>query len=116
MPSVATNSLGDLQFTFEESGDTAYPSIYSVAVTFAGLGGTGAATEGPLTRITAGQGAEQDSQDFGEYFSTTIDPCDDTTFWGTGEYFISSETSKTGINWMSRIYTTTISTPKECIF
>jgi hypothetical protein len=116
MPSVAMNSLGNLQFTFEESGDTAYPSIYSVAVTFAGLGGTGAATEGPLKLITTGQGAEEDSQDFGEYFSTTIDPCDDTTFWGTGEYFQTSETSKTGINWQSRIYTTATSTPQECIF
>jgi hypothetical protein len=116
MPSVATNNLGNLQFTFEESGDTAHPSLSTVAVTFTGLGGTGAAHEGPIKQIIAGQGDEQDSEVFGEYYSTTIDPCDDSTFWGTGEYFISSETSKTGINWLSRIYTTATSTPKECIF
>jgi hypothetical protein len=116
MPSVATNSLGNLQFTFEESGDTSYPSIYTVPVTFKGLGGTGAATEGPITRVIAGQGDEQDSEIFGEYYSMTIDPCDDTTFWGTGEYFVNNETSKTGFNWLTRIYTTATTTPKICTF
>jgi len=116
MPSVATNSSGNLQFTFEESGDTAYPSIYTVPVTFSGLGGTGAATEGTPKIVTAGGGDEQDSEIFGEFFSTTIDPCDDSTYWGTGEYFKSPETSKTGFNWQTRIYTTATSTPKVCTF
>lgn len=114
MPSVAMNYLGNLHFTFEESSDTAHPSIYSVGVSFANLGGTGGTTEGAVKLITAGKGDELDSDDFGEYFSTTIDPCDDTTFWGTGEYFGTSETSKTGINWQSRIYTTAPSPPQEC--
>jgi len=116
MPSVATNSLGNLQFTFEESGDTFYPSIYTVPVTFRGVGGTGTATEGTPKIITGGGGDQQDSTVFGEYYSTTIDPCDDTTFWGTGEYFKSAENSKTGFNWQTRIYTTATSTPLECTF
>ena len=69
MPSVATNNLGNLQFTFEESGDTAHPPSLTVAVTFfTGLGGTGAAHEGPIKQIIAGQGDEQDSEVFGEYY------------------------------------------------
>jgi hypothetical protein len=116
MPSIATNSAGNLQVTFEESGDSAHPSIYTVPVTFAGLGGTGAATEGTPQLITAGHGDQQDSDIFGEYFSTTIDPCDDATFWGTGEYFSTNETSTTGFNWQTRIYTTAKTTPTECTF
>jgi hypothetical protein len=116
MPSVATNSAGNLQFTFEESGDTFYPSLYTVPVTFAGLGGTGAATEGTVKLIVGGGGDQEDSEIFGEYYSTTIDPCDDATFWGTGEYFRNAETSKTGLNWQTRIYTTATSTPTECTF
>jgi hypothetical protein len=116
MPSVAMNSLGNLQFTFEESGDTAYPSIYTVGVTFKAAGGTGTAQEGQPALVKPGAGAEQDSEVFGEYYSTTIDPCDDTTFWGTGEYFLTNETSQSGINWLSRIYTTATTTPLECIF
>jgi hypothetical protein len=116
MPSVATNSAGNLQVTFAESGDSAHASLYTVPVTFTGLGGTGAAQEGIPQRIIAGTGDELDSDIFGEYYSTTIDPCDDTTFWGTGEYFATNETSATGFNWHSRIYTTAKTTPKVCSF
>jgi hypothetical protein len=116
MPSVGTNSYGNIQVTFSESGDTAHPSIYTVQITFSGLGGTGVATEGTPKLIIAGGGDEQDSDIFGEYYSTTVDPCDDLTFWGTGEYFGSNETSKTGFLWQSRVYTTATAVPQECTF
>jgi hypothetical protein len=116
MPSVGANKLGNLQVTFEESGDGTHPSLYTVPVTFAKAGGIGASTEGTPQVIAAGKGDEQDSEVFGEYYSTTIDPCDDMTFWGTGEYFGKNETTTSGFAWQSRIYTTIVSTPTECTF
>lgn len=116
MPSIAANSAGNLQITFSESGDTTHPSLYTVPVTFTRTGGLGTGTQGTPKLIVAGAGDEQDSEVFGEYYSTTIDPCDDTTFWGTGEYFLKNETSTSGFTWQTRIYTTATSAPSECTF
>ena len=116
MPSVATNKSGNLQLTFEESSTTTHPSLYTVPVTFSGAGGTGTATEGKTKVIAAGKADQQDTDIFGTYFSTTVDPCDDTTFWGTGEYFTQNETILTGFTWQTRIYTTATIAPTECTF
>ena len=116
MPSVGANISGNLQVTFEESGDTTHPSVYTVPITFGVAGGLNKPKEGTPLAVMTGKGDEQDSNIFGEFFSTSVDPCDDKTFWGTGEYFQTNETSTSGFNWQSRIYTTATSTPLTCSF
>ena len=50
----------------------------------------------PATLIIAGEGDEENTFHWGEYAATVIDPGDNLTFYGVGEYFNTNQTGKTG--------------------
>jgi hypothetical protein len=58
----------------------------------------------------AGNGPDESDNHWGEYFSMSIDPSDDLTFWGTGEYFPTDQyvvcdgKHPTNCKWATQIY------------
>jgi hypothetical protein len=79
------------------SGNPCYPSVYDDT-----LNDLGASPSSP-TLVQAGSGSITDTanQSWGEVASMSMDPYDDLTFWGTGEYLTSNETACSGTNGFS---------------
>jgi hypothetical protein len=92
MPSAALDKYGNLGITYTVSG--AYCSTCRVqpnpAVYF-DLLPLGISNFDQLNLIVAGTGDEESTYHWGEYAATVIDPTDDLTFYGVGEYFNTSE-------------------------
>jgi hypothetical protein len=107
MSSNAIDANGVVGYTFSVSGpysSSTYPSVYADTVDNLG-------NQGTPTDVQSGSGSITDTLDYswGPYVSTSIDPSDDLTFWSTGEYLPSAESScdsgtKTGCNWETQIF------------
>ena len=96
MPSLAQDNSGDAAVGYSVSSGTTHPSIR--------------ASWWSLTNLTApteftifnGTGDEENSGQWGDYTSMTVDPIDGCTFWYVNEYFAQNQTGKP-YNWRTRI-------------
>jgi hypothetical protein len=106
MSSNAIDSNENVGYTFSVgNGSTGNnPSLYMNTIDFAGGQGT-------LKSPKIGNGSDETDNHWGEYFSISIDPADDLTFWGTGQYFATNQTGvcdnshPTNCIWDTQIYT-----------
>jgi hypothetical protein len=113
MPSAALDKYGNLGMTYTVSG--AYCSTCQVqpnpAVFFDVLP-LGISNFGTLNPIIAGTGDEENTYHWGQYAATVIDPTDNLTFYGIGEYFNTSQTGHSNcaqpasdcFTWQTRIF------------
>ena len=113
MPSGALDKNGNLAIVYTTSG--AYCSScqtqYNPAINVEVLP-WGASSFDPPTLIMQGTGDEENTMHWGQYAATVIDPTDNLTFYGVGEYFNTSQTgtSNCGIpssdcyTWQTRIF------------
>jgi hypothetical protein len=113
MPSAALDMNGNLGIAYTTSG--AYCSSCQTqpdpAINFVVLPWESSTTDTP-TLIIQGTGDEENTLHWGEYAATQIDPGDNLTFYGVGEYFDTSQTGKAGCStpandcytWQTRIF------------
>jgi len=113
MPSAALDKSGNLEIVYTTSG--AYCSTcqtqYNPAIDVEVLP-WGASTFDLPTLIIQGTGDEENTMHWGEYAATVIDPTDNLTFYGVGEYFNTSQTgtsncqipSSNCFTWQTRIF------------
>jgi hypothetical protein len=113
MPSAALDKYGNLAIEYTTSG--AYCSTcqtqYNPAISVDVLP-WGASSFDPPTLIVQGTGDQENTMHFGEYAATVIDPTDNLTFYGMGEYFNTSQTgvppcgapSSNCFTWQTRIF------------
>jgi hypothetical protein len=112
MPSAALDKNGNLGIAYTVSGP--YCSTCEVqahpAVFFDVLPWKASNFDSP-TLIIAGTGDEENTYHWGQYAATVIDPTDNLTFYGLGEYFNTSQTGTSGCStpssdcytWQTRI-------------
>ena len=108
MGSVAINANGDIGMGYSASSSSVYPSIRVTGRASADTLGT---MQSEVTMVS-GTGSQTSTNRWGDYSSCFVDPSDNTTFWYTNEYYIS-----TGTNWQTRIGTFTIgggTSPPTC--
>jgi hypothetical protein len=113
MPSAAMDLNGNLGFTYTTSGfhcspctSQPHPTIYFDVLPWAAT-----AFDTP-TLIISGAGDEENTTHWGEYAATVIDPTDNLTFYGMGEYFNTNQTGTTNCTvpasncytWQTRIF------------
>ena len=113
MPSAALDQNGNLGIAFTTSG--AYCSTcqiqYNPAINFDVLPWGTASFDAP-TLIIQGTGDQENNLHWGEYAATVIDPGDNLTFYGVGEYYNTSQTgtsncgtpSSNCYTWQTRIF------------
>jgi hypothetical protein len=113
MPSAALDQNGNLAIAYTTSGaycsscQTQYNPAINVDVLPWGASGFA-----PPTLIIQGTGDEENTMHWGEYAATVIDPTDNLTFYGVGEYFNTSQTgtsscgspSSNCYTWQTRIF------------
>lgn len=103
MPSNAIDNNEDVGYTFAAGNSSTYPSPYIAEIDKDGTVTT------PSSILTGG-GANAATNNWGEFVSLSIDPTNDTTFWGTGEYFDAMQTSctdsgsTTTCTWLTQIF------------
>jgi len=115
MPSAALDQNGNLGIAYTSSGAycASCQTQYHPALNFDVLP-WGASSFNPPTLITQGTGDEENALNWGEYAATVIDPGDNLTFYGVGEYFNTSQTGTSKCNnpasdcftWQNRIFRT----------
>ena len=113
MPSAALDKNGNLGLTYTVSGSfctscetQADPAVYFDVLPWA------ASTLDAPTLIVGGSGDEENTYHWGEYAATQIDPTDNLTFYGVGEYFNISQTGTTNCpvpssncyTWQTRLF------------
>ncbi|HZQ95680.1 MAG TPA: hypothetical protein VFA67_11765 [Candidatus Sulfotelmatobacter sp.] len=113
MPSAALDSNGNLGITYTTSGPfcgtcqaQSHPAVYFDVLP------RGAASFDAPTLIVQGTADEQNTGRYGEYAATVIDPSDNLTFYGVGEYFNTSESGTSNCSqpaancftWQTRIF------------
>ena len=113
MPSAALDKNGNLGLTYTVSG--AFCSLCETqpdaAIYFDVLPWTSSSLDTP-TLIISGAGDEENTYHWGEYAATVIDPTDNLTFYGVGEYFNTSQTGTANCSvpasncytWQTRIF------------
>ena len=113
MPSAALDKNGNLGIAYTTSGAycAACQTQYNPAVNFDALPWKASSFDAP-TPIVQGQGDEENTFHWGEYAATVMDPTDNLTFYGAGEYFNTSQTGVTKCGqpssncytWQTRIF------------
>jgi hypothetical protein len=113
MPSAALDKNGNLGVAYTVSGPFCSfcetqpdPSLYFDVLPWA------ASSLDAPTLIVSGAGDEENTYHWGQYAATVIDPTDNLTFYGVGEYFNTSQTGTTGCSqptsncytWQTRIF------------
>jgi hypothetical protein len=113
MPSAALDKNGNLGIVYTVSGY--FCSTCEVqanpAVFFDVLPWKASSFDSP-TLIISGTGDEENTNHWGEYAATVVDPTDNLTFYGVGEYFNTSQTGTSGCSvptsdcytWQTRIF------------
>jgi|HubBroStandDraft_6_1064221.scaffolds.fasta_scaffold00113_22 hypothetical protein len=96
MPSAALDKNGNLGLTYTVSGydcssceTQPHPAIYFDVLPWA------ASSFDTPTLIIGGAGDEENTYHWGQYAATVIDPTDNLTFYGVGEYFNTSQAGTT---------------------
>lgn len=113
MPSTALDKNGNLGIMYTTSGPNCsscgtqpHPSIYFDVLPW------GTAKLDDPTLIVQGKADQENTQRWGEYAATVIDPTDNLTFYGVGEYFDVNQTgfancatpSSDCYTWQTRIF------------
>lgn len=113
MPSVALDKNGDLGFTVTASGPfcTAckyqrHPAIYADLVPWKAT-----RPDAPVL-IVQGAGDQENTDRFGEYAATVLDPSDNLTFYGVGQYYTTNQDGQSNcgvpssncFTWQTRIF------------
>ncbi len=95
MPSIAADKDGNAAVGYSVSSSTMYP-----ALRYAGRRNGESLGQLPQNEavLINGTGSQTGISRWGDYFSVTLDPADDCTFWFAGEYLPVS-----GNNWYTRI-------------
>ena len=113
MPSAALDQNGNLGIAYTTSG--AYCSTcqtqYNPAINFDVLPWETTSFDTP-TLIVQGTGDQENTLNWGEYAATVIDPGDNLTFYGVGEYYNTSQTGTSSCGtpssdcytWQTRIF------------
>jgi len=96
MPSIAQDKAGNVAMGYSVTNTKMHAGIR--AVTWK-LGSNQKKVE---QTIQAGGGDQENSADWGDYTSMTVDPVDDCTFWYVNEYLPSNETGK-AVTWHTKI-------------
>jgi len=96
MPSIAQDNSGEAAVGYSVSSGSTHPGIRA---SWWNLKSATSPTE--ITLLTGG-GDEQNSGQWGDYTSMTVDPVDGCTFWYVNEYFAQNQTGKP-YNWDTRI-------------
>lgn len=113
MPSSALDQNGNLAIAYTTSGaycsscQTQYNPALNVEVL-----PWGASSFDASTLIIQGTGDEENTMHWGEYAAIAVDPTDNLTFYGLGEYFNTSQTGTTNCTipssncytWQTRIF------------
>ena len=113
MPSAALDKNGNLGVTYTVSGyycsacqSQAHPAIYFDVLPWQG------SSFDPATLIISGAADEENTYHWGQYAATVIDPSDNLTFYGVGEYFNTNQTGRSNCSvpssdcytWQTRIF------------
>jgi type IX secretion system substrate protein len=87
MGSIAMNANGDIALGYSVTGENVFPSVR-----YTGRSSTSPSGEMDVDEITiiGGSGSQSGSARWGDYSYMSVDPVDDTTFWFTQEYIVSS--------------------------
>jgi hypothetical protein len=101
VPSVSMDNNGDLGITFASSSNAADPSPFFLTTDTNGVLGTPVNICSGTGGCTA-TGEDQSDAHWGPMVSTTTDPTDDLTFWGTDEYFSANQSAC--CSWQTRIF------------
>ena len=86
MPSIAQDQDGNAAVGYSVSSGSTHPGIKAA---WWNLGRTFSPIE---LAIQTGDGDEENTNEWGDYSSMTVDPVDDCTFWYVNEYLPSNET------------------------
>ena len=86
MPSIAQDQDGNAAVGYSVSSASTHPGIKAA---WWNLGRTFSPTE---LAIQTGAGDEENTNEWGDYTSMTVDPVDDCTFWYVNEYLPTNET------------------------
>jgi len=86
MPSIAQDKNGNAAVGYSVSNASSHPGIKA---SWWNLNEAFAPTE---LAIQTGGGDEEDTKEWGDYTSMTVDPVDDCTFWYVNEYLPTTET------------------------
>ena len=105
MPSIAQDHVGNAAVGYNVSSGSMHPGIKT---SWWNLPGQTQPTERVIFK---GGGDEEDSKNWGDYSSMTVDPVDDCTFWFVTQYFAQNEVQKPP-SWNTRIGSFKISTCK----
>jgi hypothetical protein len=96
MPSAALDKNGNLGFTYTVSGydcstceTQQHPAIYFDVLPWS------ASSFDTSTLIIAGTADQENNDHWGQYAATVLDPSDNLTFYGLGEYYTTNQTGKT---------------------
>jgi hypothetical protein len=96
MPSIAQDHSGHAAVGFSLANAKNHPSIH-------GAWWNLATNSKPIgLTIQTGTGDQENSQNWGDYSSMTVDPVDDCTFWYVNEYMQTNEIGN-AISWNTRI-------------
>jgi hypothetical protein len=96
MPSIAQDHVGNAAVGYSVGSSKVKPGIRASSWSLTNN------TNPVEVNIQNGNGSQENSRDWGDYSSMTVDPVDDCTFWYVNEYLPSNETGK-AINWHTRI-------------
>jgi hypothetical protein len=96
MPSIDQDNVGNAAVGYSVSSVAIHPGIRA---SWWNLPNDTAPKE---LNIKTGIGDEENSTQWGDYTSMTVDPVDQCTFWYVNEYFPANQTG-TSINWNTRI-------------
>lgn len=88
---IAMNAAGDVGLAYSVSSNTLYPSLRYTGRKAGDPLGTMTVAEQSIFEGTASQTA---NCRWGDYFSMSIDPTDNNTFWFAGEYFGTSSSTR----------------------
>jgi hypothetical protein len=113
LPSAALDKNGNLGFTYTVSGFycSSCSTQHHPAIYFDVLPWKATSFDTP-TLIIAGTADQGNSNHWGEYAATVMDPTDNLTFYGVGEYFDTNQTGMTNCTvpssncytWQTRIF------------
>ena len=102
LPSLAVDRAGNMALLYSYASSSIYPSLaYAGRKATAALGTLDLGERSIASGLSA---ATSSWQRWGDYFSVSIDPVNDCTFWMVGEYMSAGE----GARWNTRIAKTVI--------
>jgi hypothetical protein len=97
MGSIAMNSHHQIAIAYSVAGSNTYTGLRLAGQSAAEHANASGVLDIPETVIVDGQGAQTNTNRWGDYFEMSVDPTDDFTFWFTGQYVSSSTSLQTRV-------------------